>query len=52
MRVIDTIMFKDIFEVWDFIMLLEKSVKLKAKGIQSQWEEQNLGKVVSYNLRK
>lgn len=24
--------------------------KVKAKGIQSQWEEENLGKVVSYNL--
>lgn len=47
MRVIDTIIFKDIFEVWDFIMLLEKSVKLKAKEIPSQWEEENLGKVVS-----
>lgn len=47
MRVIDTIIFKDIFEVWDFIMLLEKSVKLKTKGIPSQWEEENLGKEVT-----
>lgn len=39
--------FNDIFAVLDCVILLERPVELKGKGIQSQWEEDDLGQVAS-----
>lgn len=42
--------FKDIFQVWDSAILLEKSLGLKEKGMQGQWAEE-LGKAASWKTR-